>query len=148
MPPTGDPPFDPYVPGKTPRPPEGAFDQIRDTARLGLSVSDLAASAAFQSGLRYLDEGYFWEAHEVLEPVWMALEDASCERKFVQGLIQLANGLLKMRMNRPKAALRLSHIARALVPNGPSQTLMGVSLADIHHRIDSLENSAIKHYNA
>jgi hypothetical protein len=88
-----------YVPGKTERHPEGAFDAVRATATVDLSRVQLAKSQAFRLGLRYLETGYYWEAHELLEPVWMAQSDPSIERKFVQGLIQIANGSLKMEMD-------------------------------------------------
>lgn len=100
-----------YIPGKTPRHPEGWFDAIRDTATPGLSEAELAKSQAFQAGLDYLAQGFNWEAHEVLEPVWMTCAEGSDTRQFVQGLIQLANARLKLRMDRPKAARRLYDIA-------------------------------------
>ena len=87
-----------YVPGQTPRHPEGAFDAVRDTAQPGMSVEALAASEAFVTGLAYLDQGYFWEAHELLEPVWMACPQNSAEQVFVRGVIQRANARLKERM--------------------------------------------------
>jgi len=130
-----------YIPGQTPRHPDGSFDLLRATAQPGMSVDALAASPAFKTGLTYLDTGFFWEAHEVFEPVWMALPNPSPERSLVQALIQLANGHLKLRMSRPKAALRLAHIARNLMP--PDATsLMGLSIAQIHRRIDSLQDAA------
>ncbi len=107
-----------HVPGQTPRHPEGAFDVIRDTARPGMSAAALAGSDAWATGLRFLDEGFFWEAHELLEPVWMACPDASAEREMAQCLIQVANAALKARMGRPRAVARIlglaeAHLARA-----------------------------------
>lgn len=132
-------PTEAYVPGQTVRPADGAYDAIRDTAQAGMDVDALAACDAFQAGLAYLDAGFFWEAHEVLEPVWMLLDEGSVERRFVQGLIQLANGLLKLRMARPKAALRLASIARELMPEGTLGAVMGVDLKEMQRRIDALE---------
>ena len=97
----------PYVPGRTPRHPEGWFDAIRDTVRPGATARELADSPAWAAGLAYLEDGFFWEAHEVLEPVWMALPHGSREREMVQALIQLANACLKREMGRPRAVLRL-----------------------------------------
>ena len=137
-----DQPTHAYVPGLTPRHPEGTFDSIRGTAKLGMSTQDLAQCAAFRIGLRYIEEGFFWEAHELLEPVWMALPEPSPERRLVQGLIQIANGFLKRRMGRPKAARRLAAIARELVPTPVPAVLMEVDCTDVHRRIDSLEADA------
>ncbi|MBT7224140.1 MAG: DUF309 domain-containing protein [Marinovum sp.] len=104
-----------YVPGRTARHPDGAFDPIRETAKGGSTPEQLAQCAAFQLGLRYIHKGFFWEAHELLEPVWMLLPKPSRERAFVQGLIQLANGFLKLEMGRPKAAQRLLVISQDLL---------------------------------
>ena len=104
-----------HIPGRNARHAEGAFDAIRADAVTGLSPAALAQTTAFRHGLAFLDAGYFWEAHEVLEPVWLALPDDAPARRFVQGLIQLANARLKARMGRPKAADRLFVMARALM---------------------------------
>jgi uncharacterized protein len=47
--------------------------------------------AAYQRGLELLNRGEFFDAHEVLEDVWRAAPAA--EKKFLQGLIQVAVGL-------------------------------------------------------
>jgi uncharacterized protein len=106
------PPFA-HVPGRNARHPEGTFDALRATARAGMDEGALAESAAFRFGLHYLHAGFFWEAHEVLEPVWMACPPNSPARHLAQALIQLANARLKDRMGRPRAADRLRAIARA-----------------------------------
>ena len=131
-----------YVPGRTERHPDGAFDAVRASVVPGASPDALAASAAFRHGLHYIETGYYWEAHEVLEPVWMALPDGSGERAFVQGLIQLANGLLKLRMGRAKAALRLSAISRNLVLDARAASVMGVRRHEVLDRIERLHREA------
>lgn len=137
-----------YIPGENERHPEGAFDPIRRTAQLGMSTEDLARSDAFQIGLQYIDAEFYWEAHEVLEPVWMALSEDSDERRFVQGLIQMANGFLKIRMNRPKAALRLAHIARDLVNSDDAEFVLGLRRAEVVQKIEKLEQISNMQYNA
>jgi uncharacterized protein len=49
------------------------------------------SSAAYREGLRLFEEHSFFEAHEVLEDVWRAAPEP--ERKFLQGLIQVAVAL-------------------------------------------------------
>lgn len=132
----------PYIPGQSPRHREGLFDPIRASAHSGQSPAELAQTRAFRMGLLYREAGFYWEAHEVLEPVWMALPDPGAERRFVQGLIQIANGDLKIEMNRPKAALRLATMARALIPETREGTIMGIALQHPHDWIDSLEHRA------
>lgn len=103
----------PYVPGASPRHPEGLFDALKD-ARPGDPVARLAASTAWAAGREFLCEGFFWEAHEVLEALWLACPPNGAERLSVQAAIQLANAGLKARMGRAGASARLLGIARAL----------------------------------
>lgn len=129
-----------YIPGQTERHPEDAFDALRETAVGGCSAEQLAQCDAFKAGLVFLDKGFYWEAHEVLEPVWMVLPVESVERKFVQGIIQLANGRLKLSMKRPKAAQRLVAKARELMPVDGQTTIMTLKTQDVKSWIDALEN--------
>ena len=96
-----------YIPGQTKRHPDGHFDAIRASVTADLGPSDLAHSEAWKTGLAFFGSGYFWEAHEVLEPVWIQAPQKSAERMFIQALIQLANARLKLHMDQPKATLRL-----------------------------------------
>ncbi len=45
----------------------------------------------FKRGIELFNRGEFFDAHEVLEDVWRAAPDE--EKKFLQGLIQVAVGL-------------------------------------------------------
>ncbi len=132
-----------YIPGKNERHPEDAFDAIRNTVVQGHSAEQLAQSDAFKVGLQYLDAGFYWEAHEVLEPVWVVLPEGSEEKRFVQAIIQLANGCLKLRMDKPKAALRLTGLARGLMPIDAPEKIMTLNVADVHARIDKLESDVL-----
>ena len=96
-----------YIPGQNARHPEDWFDEIKSSVETGMSVNALAQTQAFQAGLAYLEAGYFWECHEVLEAVWLQTPEGTSEREMVQALIQLANAQLKVRMHKPKAARRL-----------------------------------------
>ncbi len=130
-----------YIPGVNKRHPEAAFETLRRTAVVGYSADQLAQCQAYRAGLQFLQNGYYWEAHEVLEPVWMALAKDSVEKAFVQGLIQLANGQLKLLMNRPKAAQRLVGKSRALIPADPKRHVMTLDVRKVHRWIDALEDS-------
>ena len=128
-----------YVPGQTARHAEGRFAPICATAQLGMSPAQLAQSEAFCTGLFYLQRGYFWEAHELFEPVWMALEEGSEERRLLQALIQLANAQLKLRMHRPKAASRLCIMVRGLLEKLTGARVMGQDIAQIMARLEVVE---------
>ncbi|WP_420324527.1 DUF309 domain-containing protein [Mameliella sp.] len=127
-----------HVPGQNARHPEGAFDHIRASARPGMTPAEMAESEAFRHGLFYIDSGFYWEAHEVLEPIWMALPEGQ-DRRFLQALIQTANAFLKQEMMRPGAALRLCGIARELLPPSRDAQVMGIGAGRVHAMLDSLE---------
>lgn len=134
-----------YVPGRTDRHPEGAFSALRGTVRDGDGPVQLAASAAWRHGLVWLQAGYFWEAHEMFEPVWMALPPDSAERRFVQALIQVANARLKLAMARPSAALRLVGLARDLLSQCMTpdvERVMGCDLNVVLARLAQIEQQA------
>jgi len=50
---------------------------------------------ALQFGLRLYENGYFWEAHEILEAIWMVAPQNGRDRLALRALIQLANAALK-----------------------------------------------------
>ena len=98
-----------HHPGQNARPEGGVVAEVAEAAAEGTQP---ALDIAWHYGLRLLGEGFFWEAHEVLEPVWMAEPPNSAERLLVQGIIQFANASLKADMGRTAAARRLTVIAR------------------------------------
>lgn len=135
-----------YVPGRTPRHAEGAFDAITDSVRPGMTPAELARTRAWAAGWRFIDAGFYWEAHEVLEPVWMQTAPDSAPRAMVAAVIQYANAELKRVMGRPKAALRLcdiaaAHLERAQAGGAPAR--MGVEPEALHGRIARLREALI-----
>jgi hypothetical protein len=117
-----------YVPGRSARHAEHAFDALKQVG------TPLINCLAWKAGLRFLEAGYFWEAHEVWEAVWMAAPANSAEKCLVQGMIQLANAGLKRRMGRPRAAQRLDALAEGLLAEslargGPE--VMGLTPEDL-----------------
>lgn len=118
-----------YQPGRTARHPEDLFDAIKaDTS------GPAEATEAWTFGLLFLRDGYFWEAHEVLEPLWLAAAPNSAEREFLRGVIQLANAGLKRRMGREGAATRLLDEANRLFAEAFGRSdgpLLGLSQEDV-----------------
>ena len=72
-----------------------------------------ASHPALGYGLRLNDEGFFWEAHEILEAVWKAAPQGGLDRICLRGCIQVANANLKLKMGRARAAERLMTDAAA-----------------------------------
>ncbi len=124
----------PYIPGRTPRPASGAFMEIAASAPKTTDPHLWQQNVAWLHGFTLYRAGFFWETHEVWEPVWMGTRPNSAERQMVQGLIQLANGCLKIAMDRPKAAKRLVREAQQRLGearSGGADRLMGLDLAAV-----------------
>lgn len=131
-----------HVPGKNKRHDDALFDAICASVMSDMSVSDLSQTRAWHVGRDLYAHEYFWEAHEVLEAVWMQCPQKSIERFFVQSIIQLANAKLKMKMDRPKAAVKLFVRASQLFREarmGSNQFILGVPVTFIAAELRKLE---------
>ncbi|MGI9354325.1 MAG: DUF309 domain-containing protein [Rhizobiaceae bacterium] len=115
-----------YLPGKTARPEEEAYDWIRDRTPAHVGSDNISHVQSWHYGLRLLREGFYWEAHEVLEPVWTACAPNSRERYLVQAIIQIANAALKAELGKPRAAGKLIVIAEGLLARSGSERLFGL----------------------
>lgn len=125
-------PDEPYVPSLTPRPEAGRVFEISEAAPETTDPERWFEHEAWLSGFRLYRHGYFWETHEVWEPVWIGARPNSAERAMVQGLIQVANACLKLKMGRPRAAVRLVAIAGRCLDEaaiGSQSVVMGLDLA-------------------
>ena len=100
-----------HLPGENARHPEGFLDHVIDLAPDTTLSQDASSNIPFQYGLRLLEEGFYWEAHEVLEAVWMNAVPNSKERHLLQGIIHIANASLKLKLKRLNAAQRLKALA-------------------------------------
>ncbi|MEP3245870.1 MAG: DUF309 domain-containing protein [Sneathiella sp.] len=134
-------PGGPHVPGQNSRPPENAEIQAL-LAELPAQIiaDDWCHIGAYQQGLAFFEAGFFWEAHEVWEAVWVKCAPNSREKYLLQGLIQVANACLKVRMRRKRGALKLAQEASMLIREAflskPDVRVMGVSFKDITAELD------------
>jgi predicted metal-dependent hydrolase len=95
---------------------------IRDPAghsyKVRLTASDLADPADWRSSLLYcwgidlFNAGYYWEAHEAWEAVWVAAGRRGAVADFLKALIKLAAGGVKIREGAAAGARR--HLRRAM----------------------------------
>ena len=125
-------PDEPYVPGRTPRPATGPVFAISAAAPETTDPARWFVHEAWLAGFRLYSHGYYWETHEVWEPVWIGARPNSAERAMVQGLIQVANACLKLRMDRQRAAMRLVTIAATCLDEaaiGGEGRVMGLDLS-------------------
>ena len=85
-------------------------------------------------GIALFNRGEFWDAHEAWEGVWAGLPKGSDERRFYQGLIQLAAAFLHRERARAtpersaRAALRCYRSGMAKL-DGLADVTFGVDLA-------------------
>lgn len=56
----------------------------------------------FEKGIVYFNTGYYFEAHDTFEEIWM--DERGEDVQFYQGLVQLATGFYHLRMDNLKGA--------------------------------------------
>lgn len=111
-----DSPLPPYthIPGVTPHPigdPQGHSFGATHPVCIVPGWSDLTTGKQFQRGRQLFNAGYYWEAHEAWEGVWIAAGRTGMIADFVKGLIKLAAAGVKLREG--SAAGTQRHLARA-----------------------------------
>ena len=97
-----------HIPGSGTAPDHVFFAAIKAQCPARVADANWREVPPYLYGFDLYAAGYFWEAHEVWEPVWMACAPNSRERQLTAGLIQLANACLKLEMGRLNAARRRS----------------------------------------
>ena len=79
---------------------------------------ELQDDPRFIKGIEEFNNGLYFECHETLEEIW--LEEHGEERKFYQGIIQIAAGYFKWEQKVPAGAIKLWHSGlEKLEPYGP-----------------------------
>ena len=72
----------------------------------------------FLKGIDEFNQRLFFECHETLEEIWQ--EDHGTDRKFYQGIIQIAAGYFKWEQGVPAGAIKLWRLGlEKLEPYGP-----------------------------
>lgn len=72
---------------------------------MGALTMELQDDPRFIKGIEEFNNGLYFECHETLEEIW--LEEHGEERKFYQGIIQIAAGYYKLEQGVPVGALKL-----------------------------------------
>ena len=99
-------------------------------------------AAALAAGLAAYERGDFFEAHEELEPAWMASPDLA-ERALLQGLIKVAAAYVHDVRGNPAGIARNLDGARALLveagsdgSSSPADNVAGVDVAALICAVD------------
>lgn len=103
-----------YIPGVTPHPindPQGHSFGVTHPECAPPTWQALPTCELFQRGLQLFNAGYYWEAHEAWEGVWIAAGRTGLVADFVKGLIKLAAAGVKLREGSSGGAER--HLRRS-----------------------------------
>lgn len=125
------------MPGETPHPtrdPRGHSYGIHPDTLASFNAEDWARCSEYLYGIDLFNHGYWWEAHEALEAVWVAAGRHTEAGSFVQGLIQIAAAELKWFQGYFRPAERLA--AKGLEKiSRRSGIYLGVDVAKFHAEV-------------
>ncbi len=130
-----------HLPGINKRPADDFLADIAIFNDPAINDANAAQHLGWNYGLRLINEGFYWEAHEVLEPVWWHAAANSPARHLVQTTIHLTNAALKLKLRRIRAASRLTVLAgngceRAFT--GKRDRLLGLQVGQLVNATDTL----------
>ena len=135
-----------HRPGENARPTEDLRAPVSSSVDLQLSTSNWVSHDAYLYGFVLYRRGYYWEAHEIWEPVWMQCPPNSVERLLLQAIIQIANAALKECQQKIKASARLQAIALELLREiitrrgreGVGGSFLGIELEELESQLTNV----------
>lgn len=125
-----------FLPGKNPHPradADGHSFMAADWVADPVIPDNWRDDVFYLYGCDLFNHGFWWEAHEVWEACWLTCPALSVRALFLQGLIQAANALLKIRMGKPHAVRRLGKEVDRLLPSD-GEVYCGLRVADWRFR--------------
>lgn len=108
-----------YVPGYAPHPvsaPDGHMQQSR-------LPETWSQQDHLEWGSRLFKHGYYWEAHEAWEHLWLVLGRTSKDALTIKGLIKLSASAVKCREGNATGAIRHASRAAELLRPGSDSVL-------------------------
>jgi hypothetical protein len=140
-----------YVPTLTPHPeihPEGHSYKKPEEKVSYLPPDKWNQNDLYLYGVDLFNHGYWWEAHEAWEKVWMTTKRLDLEGQFLQGLIQFSAALLKLYSGSKtgfqnlyrEAQKRIHFVITELSKKGRSH-FMGLNLPEWMERMETFKNS-------
>ena len=145
MPLTEFPEFPPYtyVPGHAAHPASHPNGHMRDNSL----PQDWSQEQYLHWGRRLFNEGYYWEAHEAWEHLWMDLGRTCATALTVKGLIKLAASAVKCREGNATGAIRHAKRAAELLHLPCDSDLFdGCDLSLAHDSASRLKESPLIHH--
>jgi uncharacterized protein len=127
-----------FLPGVDPHPtrdPRGhSYSEEPEAAADYFECEAWRESDDYLYGVDLYNHGYLWEAHEAWEGLWHAAKHDELQAEFLQGLIQCAAGVLKVRMQQPRGVQRLIELGTGRlerVANEADPHYMGLDVHDL-----------------
>lgn len=114
-----------FVPGYWPHPrndPEGHSFNTHEPDPTPLDPDDWNQSRIYLYGLDLFNHGYYWEAHEQWEALWLQEDRNTPIAQFLEGLIRLTAAGVKARQQNPKGIQNHASGAKDLFQTVQKQT--------------------------
>ena len=144
-------PFPPYayLPGRSPHPtrdPGGhSYSQVPETPDVP-DPEDWRGCGDYLYGIDLFNGGYFWEAHEAWEGLWVACGRQGATASFLQGLINLAAAGFKVRLGNARGLRANAGTAAgyfgAAVRDGAGGRFMGLDVPALAAEAASLAKAS------
>ncbi len=127
-----------YMPGQSLHPdkdPQGSHIPEIPSSTIKFSAESWQKSEKYLYAIDLFNYQYFWEAHEVLEGLWVDVGRETQTGIFVQGIIQVSAALLKIQFSH-KGALRLA--GKGLLKlNSKSGVFLGIRVDSFTEKVES-----------
>lgn len=136
-----------YIPGENPHPtrdPDGHSYGELIPEPVMFSLEQWQESEEYLYGVDCFNHGYWWEAHEAFESIWIAAGRTSQTGFFIQGLIQIAVALLKRKQSFIDVSQRMATDGLDKVHPG-LRTFMGINVPQLRSDTERfIEDTTIK----
>ncbi len=99
-----------YVPTQNPHPvihPDGHSFGKEETEIERILPEHWQKNSLYLYGIDLFNYGYWWEAHEAWETIWLKTKKFDLEGQYLQGLIQMSAALLKLYQGNKKSFFKL-----------------------------------------
>lgn len=119
-----------FVPGQHPHPvtdPDGhSFQQAEESPPLP-EPGELTSLPDFRFGVDLFNAGYYWEAHEAWEGIWLACGRKGTVADLLKGLIRLAAAGVKAREGNAQGVTRHAQRAEQLFTQTGNERLTAIA---------------------
>lgn len=116
--------------------PGGSHIPEISASEIKFSCDNWKLSQRYLYGIDLFNSGYWWEAHEVLEELWIQSGRTTQDARFLQGIIQISAALLKDSQANSTGANRL--LSRGLAKMRQQTGLfMGINLSAFFNNVEN-----------